>query len=128
VYPHGPGTGCVLILDQDTKCKCLGSCMLEYDNMLCMPAPGVWLLPQTPNKRNKITVVAEPLEKGLAEDIETGQVCIDWPRKRLQVCVLGGRGWGGEKAGALLVCCQLLLSLPCLAPLPAGRTLRLPLP
>jgi hypothetical protein len=40
---------------------------------------------QTPNKRNKITVVAEPLEKGLAEDIETGQVCIDWPRKRLQV-------------------------------------------
>ncbi len=40
---------------------------------------------QTPNKRNKITMVAEPLDKGLAEDIEAGQVAIDWPRKKLQV-------------------------------------------
>mmetsp|Transcript_826 Transcript_826/g.1239 ORF Transcript_826/g.1239 Transcript_826/m.1239 type:complete len:995 (+) Transcript_826:135-3119(+) len=39
---------------------------------------------ETPNKRNKITVVAEPLEKGLAEDIEAGSVAIDWPRKKLQ--------------------------------------------
>ncbi|KAL6759260.1 elongation factor EF-Tu-like protein [Haematococcus lacustris] len=39
---------------------------------------------ETPNKRNKLTVVAEPLEKGLAEDIETGAVRIDWPRKKLQ--------------------------------------------
>ncbi len=40
---------------------------------------------QTPNKRNKITMVAEPLDKGLAEDIEAGRVSIDWPRKKLQV-------------------------------------------
>lgn len=40
---------------------------------------------QTPNKRNKITMVAEPLDKGLAEDIEKGAVSIDWSRKKLQV-------------------------------------------
>mmetsp|Transcript_22656 Transcript_22656/g.57692 ORF Transcript_22656/g.57692 Transcript_22656/m.57692 type:complete len:994 (-) Transcript_22656:539-3520(-) len=39
---------------------------------------------ETPNKRNKITMVAEPLDKGLAEDIERGVVAIDWPRKKLQ--------------------------------------------
>ena len=41
--------------------------------------------PQTPNKKNKITMVAEPLDKGLSEDIEQGVVSIDWPRKKLQV-------------------------------------------
>eukprot|EP00798_Chlamydomonas_sp_ICE-L_P019957 gene19957-26665_t len=39
---------------------------------------------ETPNKRNKITMVAEPLDKGLAEDIERGVVSIEWPRKKLQ--------------------------------------------
>ncbi|GAX78591.1 hypothetical protein CEUSTIGMA_g6030.t1 [Chlamydomonas eustigma] len=39
---------------------------------------------ETPNKRNKVTMVAEPLDKGLAEDIESGAVSIDWPRKKLQ--------------------------------------------
>lgn len=38
---------------------------------------------ETPNKKNKITMLAEPLEKGLAEDIENGVVSIDWPRKKL---------------------------------------------
>lgn len=38
---------------------------------------------ETPNKKNKITMIAEPLEKGLAEDIENGIVSIDWPRKKL---------------------------------------------
>jgi U5 small nuclear ribonucleoprotein component len=31
---------------------------------------------QTPNKRNKITMVAEPLDQGIAEDIESGKVSI----------------------------------------------------
>jgi U5 small nuclear ribonucleoprotein component len=30
-------------------------------------------------------MVAEPLDKGLSEDIEQGVVSIDWPRKKLQV-------------------------------------------
>ncbi|XP_021735556.1 110 kDa U5 small nuclear ribonucleoprotein component CLO-like [Chenopodium quinoa] len=38
---------------------------------------------ETPNKKNKITMIAEPLERGLAEDIESGIVSIDWPRKKL---------------------------------------------
>lgn len=33
---------------------------------------------ETPNKRNKITMIAEPLEKGLAEDIENQIVHISW--------------------------------------------------
>ncbi|EFJ13644.1 hypothetical protein SELMODRAFT_231460 [Selaginella moellendorffii] len=38
---------------------------------------------ETPNKRNKLTMLAEPLEKGLSEDIENGNVCIDWPAKKV---------------------------------------------
>jgi U5 small nuclear ribonucleoprotein component len=38
---------------------------------------------ETPNKRNKITMISEPLESGLAEDIESGEVCIEWDRKQL---------------------------------------------
>lgn len=38
---------------------------------------------ETPNKRNKLTMVAEPLDRGLAEDIEAGVVSIDWPRKKV---------------------------------------------
>lgn len=38
---------------------------------------------ETPNKKNKLTMIAEPLEKGLAEDIENEVVQITWPRKRL---------------------------------------------
>ena len=33
---------------------------------------------ETPNKKNKLTMIAEALQKGLAEDIETGVVSIDW--------------------------------------------------
>lgn len=35
---------------------------------------------ETPNKRNKITMIAEPLEKGLAEDIENQIVDISWDK------------------------------------------------
>ena len=38
---------------------------------------------ETPNKKNKITMIAEPLEKGLAEDIENEVVSINWPKKRI---------------------------------------------
>jgi len=38
---------------------------------------------ETPNKKNKITMIAEPLEKGLAEDIENEVVSINWNKKRL---------------------------------------------
>jgi U5 small nuclear ribonucleoprotein component len=38
---------------------------------------------ETPNKKNKIYMVAEPLEKGLGEDIEKGKVKIDWDSRRI---------------------------------------------
>lgn len=38
---------------------------------------------ESPNKKNKLTMIAEPLEKGLAEDIETGKVHISWDKKRI---------------------------------------------
>eukprot|EP00960_Hanusia_phi_P072760 767870-Hanusia_phi.AAC.6 len=37
---------------------------------------------ETPNKKNKLTLIAEPLEKGLAEDIELGEILMTWDRKR----------------------------------------------
>jgi U5 small nuclear ribonucleoprotein component len=37
---------------------------------------------ETPNKKNKLYMVAEPLEKGLGEDIEKGKVRIDYDPKR----------------------------------------------
>jgi len=38
---------------------------------------------ETPNRRNKITMISEPLEKGLAEDIEGGVVKMGWNKKRI---------------------------------------------
>ncbi|CAB3403673.1 unnamed protein product [Caenorhabditis bovis] len=38
---------------------------------------------ETPNKKNKITMMAEPLEKHLDEDIENEVVQIGWNRRRL---------------------------------------------
>ncbi|VDO92428.1 unnamed protein product [Soboliphyme baturini] len=38
---------------------------------------------ETPNKKNKLTMISEPLEKGLAEDIENEIVQITWNRKKL---------------------------------------------
>mmetsp|Transcript_106764 Transcript_106764/g.227978 ORF Transcript_106764/g.227978 Transcript_106764/m.227978 type:complete len:985 (-) Transcript_106764:33-2987(-) len=38
---------------------------------------------ETPNKKNKLHMVAEPLEKGLGEDIEKGKVKIDWDNRRV---------------------------------------------
>jgi len=39
---------------------------------------------ETPNKENKLTMIAQPLEKGLAEDIENGKVNIDWDKKKIR--------------------------------------------
>eukprot|EP00043_Microstomoeca_roanoka_P004395 m.49368 g.49368 ORF g.49368 m.49368 type:complete len:989 (+) comp12471_c0_seq1:193-3159(+) len=38
---------------------------------------------ETPNKKNKLTMIAEPLDKGLAEDIENQVVDIQWPKKKI---------------------------------------------
>ncbi|KAL3532243.1 hypothetical protein ACH5RR_005764 [Cinchona calisaya] len=38
---------------------------------------------ETSNEKNNITMIAEPLEIGLAEDVENGVVGIDWPGRNL---------------------------------------------
>ncbi|KAG0742649.1 hypothetical protein G6F57_010562 [Rhizopus arrhizus] len=38
---------------------------------------------ETPNKKNKLTFIAEPLEKELAEEIENGEINIRWPQSKL---------------------------------------------
>ena len=38
---------------------------------------------ETPNKKNKLTMISEPLEKGIAEDIENELVQISWPKKKI---------------------------------------------
>jgi U5 small nuclear ribonucleoprotein component len=72
---------------------------------------------ETPNKKNKITMIAEPLDAGLAEDIEAGAVSASWPKKKLSDFFRAKYGWdalaskslwafGPTKTGAnvLLVC------------------------
>jgi len=39
---------------------------------------------ETPNKENKLTMIAQPLEKGLAEDIEKERVSINWDKKAIR--------------------------------------------
>ncbi|GAA5974619.1 hypothetical protein JCM21900_001544 [Sporobolomyces salmonicolor] len=47
----------------------------------------------TPNKKNKLTMIAEPLERGIAEDIESGKVSIRMPPKQLGQHFQQKYGW-----------------------------------
>lgn len=47
----------------------------------------------TPNKKNKITMVAEPLEEDVAKDIETGNVSIKWPTRKVGKFFEEHHGW-----------------------------------
>ncbi|MCO5613945.1 hypothetical protein L7F22_068225 [Adiantum nelumboides] len=47
----------------------------------------------TPNKKNKLTIIAEPLEKGIAEDIESGRLNIHMPPKELGKLLQEKYGW-----------------------------------
>ncbi len=48
---------------------------------------------QTPNKKNKITMVAEPLDQGIAEDIESGKVSIKSPARVIGKFFEESYGW-----------------------------------
>jgi U5 small nuclear ribonucleoprotein component len=48
---------------------------------------------ETPNKKNKFTLIAEPMEKGLAEDIESRRVRLDWDKKRLRTWFQESYDW-----------------------------------
>ncbi|KAI5780656.1 P-loop containing nucleoside triphosphate hydrolase protein [Peziza echinospora] len=47
----------------------------------------------TPNKKNKITMIAEPLDKGIGEDIESGKVSIKWPIRQVGKYFEENYGW-----------------------------------
>lgn len=47
----------------------------------------------TPNKKNKITMVAEPLDQGIAEDIESGKVSIKDPVRKTGKFFEENYGW-----------------------------------
>jgi U5 small nuclear ribonucleoprotein component len=38
---------------------------------------------ETPNKKNILTMIAEPLEQGLAQDIEKGKIRLNWDKKTI---------------------------------------------
>ncbi|CAO3634329.1 unnamed protein product [Mucor fragilis] len=48
---------------------------------------------ETPNKKNKLTFIAEPLEKELAEEIENGDISIRWPKSKLGSRLETKHGW-----------------------------------
>lgn len=48
---------------------------------------------ETPNKKNKLTVIAEPLDEGLAEDLEAGNVSIQWPKKKVATFLQDKYDW-----------------------------------
>ncbi|ANB14888.1 U5 snRNP GTPase SNU114 [Sugiyamaella lignohabitans] len=50
----------------------------------CVETSAIKAFTETPNKRSKITIIAEPLEKGIAEDIEAGKIKInEWPARKV---------------------------------------------
>jgi len=48
---------------------------------------------ETPNRKNKLTMIAEPLDKGLGEEIETGALRLDWPKKQVASHLQGKYDW-----------------------------------
>lgn len=48
---------------------------------------------ETPNKRNKLTMVAEPLDAGLAADIESGAIRLTQTRRELKEALGSKYGW-----------------------------------
>jgi len=71
---------------------------------------------ETPNKRNKLTVIAEPLDTGLGEDIERGAVSLEWPRKRVAGFFQDKYDWdllAARKSSLKMLCRSALLIMLC---------------
>jgi U5 small nuclear ribonucleoprotein component len=59
----------------------------------CVETSSLKCFAETPNKRNKLTMIAEPLDKGLAEEVEAGRLRADMPRKALADALASRYGW-----------------------------------
>lgn len=49
----------------------------------CIETSAVRSFALTPNKQNKISIVAEPLDKDVARDMESGKIVLEWGPKKL---------------------------------------------
>jgi translation elongation factor EF-G len=47
----------------------------------------------SPNGRNRLTMIAEPLDAALADDVERGAVSLAWPARRVSAWLRGRHGW-----------------------------------
>jgi U5 small nuclear ribonucleoprotein component len=47
----------------------------------------------SPNGRNRLTMIAEPLDKSLSDDIERGAVSLSWPARRVSAWLRDRHGW-----------------------------------
>jgi len=47
----------------------------------------------SPNGRNRLTMIAEPLDAGLAEDVERGAVSLAWPARAVASWLRSRHGW-----------------------------------
>eukprot|EP00055_Hartaetosiga_balthica_P000660 m.137158 g.137158 ORF g.137158 m.137158 type:complete len:969 (-) comp11333_c0_seq1:945-3851(-) len=56
---------------------------------------------ESPNKKSKLTMIAEPLDQGLAEDIETQKVVAEWPRRRISEFFKAKYDWDDLAARSL---------------------------
>ncbi|KAF0699588.1 Aste57867_9839 [Aphanomyces stellatus] len=52
---------------------CFSETVVETSSVQCFA--------ETPNQKNKLTMIAEPLDVGLGKDIESGVVKLTWPKK-----------------------------------------------
>eukprot|EP00826_Nyctotherus_ovalis_P033065 TRINITY_DN2667_c0_g1_i16.p1 TRINITY_DN2667_c0_g1~~TRINITY_DN2667_c0_g1_i16.p1 ORF type:complete len:300 (-),score=124.31 TRINITY_DN2667_c0_g1_i16:668-1567(-) len=56
---------------------------------------------ESTNKKNKLTMIAEPLDKGMGEEIEAEAIRFDWPSKRLSERLSESYGWDALSARSL---------------------------
>ncbi|KAJ2313548.1 hypothetical protein H4S02_000399 [Coemansia sp. RSA 2611] len=47
----------------------------------------------SPNGKNRLTIIAEPVEQGIAEDIESGKVQLSWPARQVGQFFEANHGW-----------------------------------
>ena len=56
---------------------------------------------ESTNKKNKLTMISEPLDKGFGEEIESEQIKIDWESKKLASHLENKYGWDALTARSL---------------------------
>ncbi|KAJ2710644.1 hypothetical protein H4R19_003649, partial [Coemansia spiralis] len=54
---------------------------------------AVMVYGDSPNGKNRLTIIAEPVDQGIAEDIEAGNVSLDWPARQVGQFFEANYGW-----------------------------------